>query len=382
MERTEAEVREMKDTRPYWKVIVSLAFSLITTILFVVIGYGLLRLFLPFAIGWIIAFIANPMVCWLERRLKIVKKLGSAITIVVVLGAVVGAIYLVIASIVQEASGLVSDLPRMYGEMKLGLEEIGSNFQGFFQLLPREMQEGWSSALSNLGAAAGEWIGTLSEPTVEVAGNVAKSIPSVFIGMIVMIISAYFFVAEREEVIAWVKKVTPKPIEERMAMVISNLKYAIGGYFKAQFQIMLVLGAIMFVGFTILGVKYAIVLAILFAFLDFLPFFGTAITLVPWAIYNLLGHNYKMAIGLVVLYVLTQLIRQLIQPKLVGDEVGLKALPTLVLLYLGYKVGSIWGMIFAVPIGMIVINMYHAGAFDYILDDVKILIHGVLKLRK
>lgn len=382
MERTEAEVREMKDTRPYWKVIVSLVFSLIATILFVAIGYGLLRLFLPFVIGWIIAFIANPMVCWLEKRLKIVKKLGSAITIVVVLGAVVGVIYLVIASIVQEASGLISDLPRMYGEMKLGLLEIGANLQGIFQLFPEEAQHGWNSIMSNLGTAAGEWIGTLSEPTVEVAGNVAKSIPSVFIGMIVMIISAYFFVAEREEVIAWVKKVTPRPVEDRMAMVISNLKYAIGGYFKAQFQIMLVLGTIMFVGFTILGVKYAIVLAILFAFLDFLPFFGTAITLVPWAIYNLLGHNYKMAVGLVVLYVLTQLIRQLIQPKLVGDEVGLKALPTLVLLYLGYKVGSIWGMIFAVPIGMIVINMYHAGAFDYILDDVKILIRGILKLRK
>lgn len=382
MEHTEAEVREMKETRPYWKVIVSLVFSLIATILFVVIGYCLLRLFLPFVIGWIIAFIANPMVCWLEKRLKIVKKLGTAITIVVVLGAVVGVIYLVIDSIVPEASGLISDLPRMYGEMKLGLLEIGAKLQGIFQLLPKEAQHGWNSIMSNLGTAAGDWIGTLSEPTVEVAGNVAKSIPSVFIGMIVMIISAYFFVAEREEVIAWVKKVTPRPVEDRMAMVISNLKYAIGGYFKAQFQIMLVLGTIMFVGFTILGVKYAIVLAILFAFLDFLPFFGTAITLVPWAIYNLLGHNYKMAVGLVVLYVLTQLIRQLIQPKLVGDEVGLKALPTLVLLYLGYKVGSIWGMIFAVPIGMIVINMYHAGAFDYILDDVKILIRGISKLRK
>lgn len=372
----------MKDTRPYWKVIVSLAFSLIATILVVGIGYGLLRLFLPFVIGWIIAVIANPMVCWLEDKLKIVKKLGSAITIVVVLGAVVGVLYLIGASIVREASGLIADLPKMYGEMKVGMEEIGANLQGLFGLLPREIQNGWSSMVSNLGAAAGEWVGTLSEPTVEAAGNVAKSIPSIFIGLIVMIISAYFFVAERDEVIAWVKKVTPKPIEDRMSMVFSNLKYAIGGYFKAQFQIMLVLGTIMFVGFTILGVKYAIVLALLFAFLDFLPFFGTAITLVPWAIYNLLGRDYKMAIGLVILYVLTQLIRQLIQPKLVGDEVGLKALPTLVLLYLGYKVGSIWGMIFAVPIGLIVINMYRAGAFDYILDDVKILIRGILKLRE
>ena len=95
-----------------------------------------------------------------------------------------------------------------------------------------------------MGDAAGNWVGKLSEPTVEVAGNVARSIPSAFIGTIMMILSAYLFVAERDEVITWVKKVTPQPIEERMSMVLSNLKYAIGGYFKAQFQIMLVLSSI------------------------------------------------------------------------------------------------------------------------------------------
>lgn len=75
----------MEDTRPYWKVIVSLAFSLIGTILFIVIGIKLLWFFMPFVIGWFIAFIANPLVCWLEKRLKIVKKLGSAIIIIAVL---------------------------------------------------------------------------------------------------------------------------------------------------------------------------------------------------------------------------------------------------------------------------------------------------------
>lgn len=372
----------MKNTRPYWKVIVSLAISLTVTVLFVVVGYNLLRLFLPFVIGWIIASIANPMVCWLEKHLKIVKKWASAITIILVLATVVGVLYLVVASIAKEVSGLVTDLPKMYGDVERGLKEIGGNLQGFYQLLPKTVRQGWDSVVSNLGTFAGDWVGKMSEPTVEAAGNVAKSIPSIFIGLIMMILSAYLFVAERDEVISWVKKIAPQPIEERMTMVISNLKYAIGGYFKAQFQIMLVLSSILFVGFLILNVKYAIVLAIVFAFLDFLPFFGTAITLVPWAIYQLLGNDYKMAIGLLVLYVLTQLVRQLIQPKLVGDEVGLKPLPTLVLLYLGYKVGSIWGMIFAVPIGMILINMYKAGAFDYILDDVKILVKGILSLRK
>ncbi len=372
----------MKDTRPYWKVIVSLAFSVTVTILLIVAGYNLLRLFLPFVIGWIVASIANPMVCWLEKHLKIVKKWASAITIILVLGAVVGVLYLVIAGIAREVSGLVTDLPNMYGDVEQGLKEIGGNLQGLYQLLPETVRQGWDSVVSNLGTFAGDWVGKMSEPTVEAAGNVAKSIPSIFIGLIMMILSAYLFVAERDEVIFWAKKITPRPIEERVGMVISNLKYAIGGYFKAQLQIMLVLSSILFVGFLILNVKYAVVLAILFAFLDFLPFFGTAITLVPWAIYQLLGRNYKMAIGLLVLYVLTQLVRQLIQPKLVGDEVGLKPLPTLVLLYLGYKVGSIWGMIFAVPVGMILINMYKARAFDYILDDVKVLIKGILSLRE
>ena len=78
----------------------------------------------------------------------------------------------------------------------------------------------------------------------------------------------------------------------------------------------------------------------------------------------------------------TQLVRQLIQPKLVGDSMGLNPLLTLVLLYVGYRIGSVLGMIFAVPVGMIVINLYKAGAFDYILDDVKILADGVMSLRR
>lgn len=89
-----------------------------------------------------------------------------------------------------------------------------------------------------------------------------------------------------------------------------------------------------------------------------------------------------MVIGLVILYGVTQLVRQLIQPKLVGDSMGLKPLLTLVFLYAGYKIGGVIAMIFAVPIGMIVMNLYKAGAFDYILDDVKILMEGLLKLRE
>ena len=91
--------------------------------------------------------------------------------------------------------------------------------------------------------------------------------------------------------------------------------------------------------------------------------------------------DYRTLVALAILYGVTQLVRQLIQPKLVGDSMGLNPLYTLFLLYLGYRLGSVLGMIFAVPLGLIVINLYKAGAFDYILDDVKILTEGILSLR-
>ncbi len=372
----------MKNERPYWKVAVSFLFSLVATILFVVIGWKMLGFFLPFVIGWVIASIANPLVCWLEDHLKIVKKLGSAITIVAVLAAVIGLIYLGLTAIVREGVKLISDLPTLTKDIETEFDKIAESFAGILSILPQGLRNALGSLVSNFESIIGTIVGSLSEPTVEIAGNVAKSIPSVMIGTIITILASYFFIADRESVIEWAKNVTPKPIQKRMSMVSSYFVNAIGGYFKAQFQIMMVLSTILLVGFLILGINYALILAILIAFLDFLPFFGTAITLVPWAIYEFLGGDLKKAIGLLVLYGLTQLVRQLIQPKLVSNEIGLRPIPTLVLLYIGYKLGSVWGMIIAIPIGMIVINMYKSGAFDYILDDAKILIQGIMKLRE
>lgn len=372
---------QLHDERPYWKVIVSLAFSLLGTALFVFLGARLLAFFMPFVIGWFIAYIASPVVNWLERRLKIVKKLGSAIIIIGVLAGLVFLIYFAGSRLWREIVALIQNMPDLYQQLESGLGDIGKTLDGVFSVLPKGVQNGWHAMVSNLDSTMGDLIGRFSEPTVAAAGNFAKKIPSVLIATIVTVISAYFFIADRDAVIAWSKKIAPDPVVRRMSMVIDNLKYAVGGYFKAQMKIMVVVFGLLLAGFVLLGVHFQILLALLIAFLDFLPFFGTGTALIPWALYKFMVGNYKLAIALMVLYAVTQLVRQLIQPKLVGDSMGLNPLVTLVLLYVGYKVGSVLGMIFAVPIGMIVINLFQAGAFDYILDDVKILLEGIMSLR-
>ena len=362
--------------------IVSLTFSLVGTILFIYVGVKALFYFMPFVIGWFLSFIASPLVVFLEKRLKIIKKLGSAIIIIAVLAACIGLIYLAVSRIWGEVSSLIQDFPSMYRDLEKGFRQIGERTSQIFELLPGNVQEGLNTFAANLDETMSGIISSISEPTVAAAGNFAKRIPSILISFIVTIISAYFFIADRENIILWAKKIFPKPIVERMTMVTDNLKYAVGGYFKAQFKIMAVVFAILLVGFGIMGVHFSVLLAIGIAFLDFLPFFGTGTALLPWALYELLTGDYRRVVALAVLYAVTQLVRQLIQPKLVGDSMGLNPLFTLVLLYAGYRAGGILWMILAVPIGLLVVNLYKAGAFDYILDDVRILADGVLSLRR
>lgn len=372
---------QLHDERPYWKVIVSLTFSLIATFMFVYLGLKLLLFFMPFVVGWVIAYIASPVVNWLERKIRLVKKLGSVLMIIGVLAVLIFIIYLIGVKLWRETVSLIQNMPEMYQDLEQGFEQIGESTKGIFERLPEGIRNGWHTAVNNFDKTMGDIMGRISEPTVTAAGNCAKRIPSVLVATIVTFISAYFFIAEREEVIEWFRRVTPDPVVKRMSMITDNLKYAVGGYFRAQVKIMLVVFVILLAGFLVLGVHFNFLLALLIAFLDFLPFFGTGTALLPWAVYKFMVGNYKMMAGLLILYGITQLVRQLIQPKLVGDSMGLKPLPTLVFLYVGYKLGGVFGMIFAVPLGLIVINLYKAGAFDYILVDVKILLEGILSLR-
>ena len=372
----------LHDERPYWKVTVSLAVSLVTTVLCIYLGIRMLGFFMPFVIGWFISYVVSPLVNWLEKRLKIRRKLGSGLIIVAVLAVVCLLIYLAGEALVNEISSLIQNVPSMYHDLENGMVKIGNSFEGILKMVPPSVQESWTAMTMDFDRTMGQIMGKISDPTVTAVGNFAMKIPTVLVSTIVAIVSAYFFISDREEVITWSKKVAPEPLVRRMTLVMDNLKYAVGGYFKAQFKIMVVVFGILLVGFFVLQVHFQFLLALLIALLDFLPFFGTGTALIPWMVYKILVGNYKMAIGLLVLYVVTQLIRQVIQPKLVGDSIGMKPLVTLVLLFVGYKIGGIIAMIFAVPIGMIIINLYKAGAFDYILDDVRILVEGLLSLRE
>lgn len=371
----------MEKGRPYWLAAVRLLFSILATAAFVVIGIKLIGFLMPFVIGWLIAAIAAPLVNWLEKRLRIVKKLGSALIVILVLAAIVLVLYFGISRLAAELGDLARNFPQMYAQLEEGLGQIGDTLSGIFKRLPEGIQTSWKTVAENLDRYMGELVSGISEPTVNAAGNFARRVPYYLISFIVAVMSAYFFIVQREEVLGWMKRTAPDAVRKRMTLVMDYLKYAVGGYFKAQFKIMGIVFLILLVGLGFLNTGYFVLVALLIAFLDFLPFFGTGTAMIPWAVYEFFMGDYKTTAALAVLYVVTQVVRQLLQPKFVGDSVGLNPLVTLLLLYIGYRMGGVLWMILAVPIGMVLINMCQAGAFDYIFDDVKLLAGGVRALR-
>jgi sporulation integral membrane protein YtvI len=372
----------MEDGRRILRIILNILIPLGIIALVCLLGPWLIRFFMPFVIGWCIAMIANPLVRFLEKRLKLVRRHSSVLIVVFVLAVVIGGIYFLISKLTIQIVSLVRDLPAIY---EAGKEEVQSAFLTFshlFERLPQNVQDSITQFSENLGTLAGNLASRIAFPTVTAAGNVARGIPAALVYSIVVIFSSYFFIVEREQILETFWCVVPNGVRGYMDYLKQDMKRLIGGYFLAQFRIMFVVAVILAVGFLVLGVKYGLAFAMLIAFLDFLPLFGTGTALFPWALVKLLSGEWAFAVGLVLLYLLTQAVRQIIQPKIMGDSLGLSPFATLFFLYLGFKLRGISGMILAVPLGMLAVNLFQYGIFDSLIHNIKLLIEEINHFRK
>ena len=357
--------------RTYFKVFINLGIAAVILLLSVFLVPKVLVFFMPFVIGWIIAMIANPLVRFFEEKLKIRRKAGTAFVIIAVIALVVLAGYLIGSKIAQEAAGLVKGLPEMWNSAEEDFRTIGKNLDVLYSRFPENIRSAIADIGDQMEGFLGELVGQAGTPTIEAVGNFAKNVPTIIVGIIMCLLSAYFFVAEREYMSVHVKSHMPESIVYHWDMMARSFKRAVGGYFKAQLKIEIWMYLLLVAGFTVLKVDYALLIALGIAVLDFLPVFGTGTVLLPWAVIKILSSDYKMAVGLLIIWCGGQLARQIIQPKIVGDSIGVPPIPTLFLLFIG-----------AVPIGIILSNMYEEGVFDTTINSLKILFAGINNFRR
>jgi sporulation integral membrane protein YtvI len=342
---------------------------------------ALLIFMMPFVVGAVIAWLASPVVRFCEKKLKIRRKTGTAVVIILVIAVIILLLYLLGAWLVGQIVGFIGEVPDIWASVESEVAAVGARLTVLVNRLPLYLQNAIREMQANMGSFNSDMVSSISAPTFEAIGRFAGSLPLIVVNVVMCLLSSYFFIAERDYIIGFMKKM-PEGASSKLNLIRASLRQSVGGYFKAQLKIEVWIYLLLVIGFLVLRVEFAFFIAVLVAIFDFLPMFGTGLILIPWALVKLINADYFSAIGLILIQVVAQLVRQIIQPKIMGDTIGVAPIPTLVMLYLGFRFAGIFGMIVALPLGIIVINLYQGGVFDTTKRSVAILIEGINKFRK
>lgn len=375
-------MKSMSTFRHYFKIFLNILIPCVSLILLFWLGPKLIVFFMPFILGFLLAKMANPLVAFISDKCKVRRKAVSVFVIIVVLGIIALIIYGIGSFLGRQAAGFIEDMPKMWEAAEVQLSKAAARFTKLYDRLPADLKDTLISLQTSLDGYISGIMAEISTPTVSAIGNAAKHIPNIIIGIIMCFLSAYFFIADKDYMGNFLKKYLPDFILIKWDLVWGSLMRSVGGYFKAQLKIEIWMYLLLYLGLVIAGVDYAALVALGIAVLDFLPIFGTGTVLIPWAVIELLSGDYIRFIIFLVLWGGGQLLRQIIQPKIMGDSMGMPPIPTLFLLYIGWKLSGVWGMIFALPVAIIILNLNEAGIFDQAKTSVRYLVRDINIFRK
>ncbi len=346
-------------------VMVLLALYLLFTYLFPIAGKLLSylpTLLLPFIIAIIIAIIIEPVVVFFETKTKLNRSLSVAVSLISIIGGFIYLISLITTNIMQEISKMIPQLMEYSDGVAQKIVVAISDFKLFFlQLnLPSEMQNTMQNSLQNIFAIMHKFL----ESSVNLLAKVLTSLPQMFIVIMIASVATFFIIKDRALIKAFFLQLIPKNARPKTKNVVTELFKSFLGFIKAYSILITITAIITMVGLKILGVKYVLTIGVIVGLLDILPILGPGTLFIPWIIWEFVAGNTGLGISLIVLYAIVSIVRQFIEPKIIGDNIGLHPLATLFSLYVGLKLGGIIGL-FLGPISIVIIMAsYRAGLFE------------------
>lgn len=322
----------------------------------------LLPLIFPFLLAWLVSLAIRPLAQKLAKRFRLSQKLCATVLLILFLG---GALFLVSASLRRLMLELQDLLERLLFEGG-GITNATQSSIDFFEALTSKI-----GFLRRIGAAErfaafrerfnemvgdmiAELLNALSASLPSFAGKLIASLPSALLVTVVTVIAGFYFCMDGERIGASLRAVLPAWVQKRIPAWKSRLKGFSWRYARAYLLLLAITFAELFLGFGILGVEYAFLLALLVAVVDMLPILGVGTVLVPWAVVSLFRHDYYLGVGLLILYFAMMILRQIIEPKLIGHTLGLHPLLALFATYAGWQLLGFLGMILGPVIAVLV----------------------------
>ena len=303
---------------------------------------------LPFLFGWFIAFLLRPLATRIAPALKIKPRIVRLILTVLLYSALLGSLAFGIWLLSREVWELLEGLGN--GDNALHDVLVGLNGSGgFFDRLFGELGDHIADAVYRVVTSLLSSLGSLLSVFV-------TAVPRVLFFMLVSIIASAYFAVSLEDVNAAVKRLLPRSVCDKLVMLKDGFFGAFLKYLRSYLLLLGITFLEMLVGLFLVRAPYPLIMAMVIAALDLLPVIGVGSVLIPWGVWSIVAGRTSFGIGLVVLFVAHTVFRQIIEPKIVGKNLGVHPLLTLFFIYVGYSVFGVVGLLL-VPVFTVLVKI-------------------------
>lgn len=327
-----------------------------------------LPIVMPFVIAFVISYFLQRPVGFLEKKAGLAHKPIAILAVLVFYVIVGGIITLVGAKVLSRAINLASELPTLYiTHVYPFFVEILHNLERVLIRLDLGELNVASGSSGQIIQSFSEMISGLPGKVMDIATGFAVSVPGLFVDIVIMIISTFFITIDYRRLTGFcmrqLNENSKKIFLEIKEYVVGTLLVCIGSYII----IMSVTFVELSIALSFIGINHAILVAACIAVFDILPVLGTGGIMIPWALLTAVYGNYPLALELFLIYIAITVIRNIIEPKIIGGQLGLHPVVTLVSMFIGVDFFGVIGL-FGFPICLSLLRH---------LND-----HGVIKALK
>jgi len=294
---------------------------------------------LPFIIAFFIALLLEPLVTRFMSSLKIKRPFATLMALLLAILGIGSILFLIIVRLYTELSELAISFPS-YGYLVTIFNSIITTIEHFIELNP-QIQTTLNDATQGLVNSLQDWALAASKFLL----NFISALPGVFILIVISLVATFFMSASFPGVKAFFNSIIPRKWKTGATVVSRDLGAAVVGFVRGYAVLISITGLTLTIGLLLMGNPYAFTIGVISAFLDLLPIVGTGLVFVPWIIALFIMGSVSQGIKLLILYIVATVIRQILEPKVLSQSIGIHPLATIISMYMGLKLLGGFGLI-------------------------------------
>lgn len=338
---------------------------LIITLVSIFLLFKLALFYVPFLIGFIISLLIEPIIKMISRKTKLTRRTSAIIVLLCIFT-------ILITLIVWGSVSLISESADLLQSLNIYIEKIYNQIQKYINSIEFDKLEIPRQVISIIETSANNFLDFVTKWVTGFLTSILQgitSLPVVGIYIVITILSTYFICADRLFILDQFEHHFPKIWVRKFGIHLKKLISTLGSYLKAEATLILISFIEVLIGLCIfkwigLNVEYPLLAALGIGFVDALPILGSGTVMIPWAIISAVNGDLKLGIAIFILYVIILVVHQLLEPKIVSNNLGIHPIFTLIAMYTGFKISGIIGL-FIGPIVLIILQ----NVFETMIDN-------------